>query len=382
MSNKIYYSKTALTGGAEAALDYIDGDLLTDGDVAHVMVSGILYTYKLNASSSATEAAPHVITPDTNPGTKRWLLQQTIPYNSQGVFNLKPVVNAAVNKLDIFSKSGGAAPTDTNMIAVAIPDANGHTVRTRGAAYLSGTSQIVMANATSYWNKGSVASEIKTAWLYAIWDGTGIVWALGGYSGFTTVSTTTTVTDADYLLLEAGSTYVRNASHRCVAVAKIRYEYDTADDPDHTIQASGENSPQVIWNPKSDYAGTSTYPTTLTQASNITLDSYGGAYVKQSGKYRIVVTAAGYGEGAANQINAEIRTGSAAWASATVKSQNNTYLNVTGAYLSIMTTTMCYLNAGDYIHLGAGVASGGGNRSLFGNNTYVGGTKMMFQRID
>lgn len=75
MSNKLYYSKTALTGGAAAALDYIDGSLLADGDMAFVSVSGVLYVYRLNATSGAAESSPNIIAPDTNPGNKRWILQ-------------------------------------------------------------------------------------------------------------------------------------------------------------------------------------------------------------------------------------------------------------------------------------------------------------------
>jgi len=176
--------------------------------------------------------------------------------NTQMIYNLKPVINAAVNKLDIFSKSGGADPDASNIVAVAIPDGNGFVFRSRAAAYLSGTSQIVMADAANYWGKGSLDAEIKTAWLYAIWDGTGIVWALAGYSGFTRVPTTTTATDDDYFLLEDGSTYARSNDHYCVSVAKIRYQYDTADTPDHTIQATVIDAPQVVWNPKSDYGYT------------------------------------------------------------------------------------------------------------------------------
>jgi hypothetical protein len=158
-----------------------------------------------------------------------------VDINAGRISNLKPTVNVAVNKLDIFTKSGGAAPDSTNIISVAIPDGAGHTLRSRAAAYLSGTGQIILADAGNYWSKGSLDGEIKTAWLYAIWDGTGIVWALGGYSGFTNVPTTTTATDDDYFLLEDGSTYSRSASHYCVAVARVRYQYDTSDTPDHTI---------------------------------------------------------------------------------------------------------------------------------------------------
>jgi hypothetical protein len=95
-----------------------------------------------------------------------------------------------------------------------------------------------MADGAGYWGRPSLASVLRDAFLYAIWDGTGIVWALGGHSRLINVPTTTTVTDPDYLLLEASSTYNRSASHFCVCVGKIRYEYNTANTPNHTIQAA------------------------------------------------------------------------------------------------------------------------------------------------
>lgn len=75
MANKIYYSPTALTGGAANSLDYIDGALLADGDIANVMISGTLYIYRLNATAGTSESSPDRIVPDTNPGTKVWELQ-------------------------------------------------------------------------------------------------------------------------------------------------------------------------------------------------------------------------------------------------------------------------------------------------------------------
>jgi hypothetical protein len=73
--NTIIYSPTTLIGGAATALDYIDGTDLVDGDFAHVAIDGVIYVYKLNASSGAAEASPWVIAPDTNAGNKRWILQ-------------------------------------------------------------------------------------------------------------------------------------------------------------------------------------------------------------------------------------------------------------------------------------------------------------------
>ncbi len=71
----IYWSKTALTGGAAGALDSIDGTALQDGEVAHVWISNVLYIYLLDVDSGAAESSPAIIAPDTNAGDKRWILQ-------------------------------------------------------------------------------------------------------------------------------------------------------------------------------------------------------------------------------------------------------------------------------------------------------------------
>jgi hypothetical protein len=300
------------------------------------------------------------------------------------VSNLKPTVNAAVNKLDVFTKSGGAVPDATNIIKVAIPDGNGHTLRSRAAAYLSGTSQIVLANAANYWSKGTIDAEIKTAWLYAIWDGTGIVWALGGYAGLQKVSTTTTATDDDYLLLEASSTYTRDANHYCVAVAKIRYEYDTGDDPDHTIQATVENSPRVIWNPKSDYGKTVNLATTITSGSNID-QSVCSAVVAQSGRYLVSGHGFAQANAAAVWLSLYIKTGSATYGSAVQKAYGYSDSNYAPtnyfAYASIP-PAIVWLNAGETIHLGTLVVASTGNRTIVGDDTTVGTTQLTFTRID
>jgi hypothetical protein len=65
----------ALTGGASGALDYVDGNSLSDGSKALVQTNGVAYLYRLNASSGAAESSPGIISPDSNAGTKRWILQ-------------------------------------------------------------------------------------------------------------------------------------------------------------------------------------------------------------------------------------------------------------------------------------------------------------------
>ena len=284
--------------------------------------------------------------------------------------------------LDIFTKSGGAVPDGTNFFTISIPDGNGYTPRTRKASVASGTSIITLADAANYWSKGSLDAEIKTAWLYAIWSiaDSGIVWALGGYSGFTVVPTTTTATDDDFFLLEGSSTYSRVATDRCIAVAKIRYQYDTADTPDHTISDTGENAPQVTWNPKSDYGYSKNLATTVTSGSDITAYSCVNLIVKQSGKYHIQFQA-GIRDDAVTLDSGEtyIKVGSSTYGSAT----SVAYGGVRGALEGLATpSTYHYLNAGDTIHGGVAVYAASGNRIIRGDNSLVGATALMFSRAD
>jgi hypothetical protein len=64
-----------LTGGVDDSyLDSWDGDGLSDGQMAFGIVSGVFMAYYLDDDSGATESLPDVISPDTNAGTKRWIL--------------------------------------------------------------------------------------------------------------------------------------------------------------------------------------------------------------------------------------------------------------------------------------------------------------------
>jgi hypothetical protein len=336
------------------------------------------------STSARAFAADSIISNRLTAGTLNDTWTAIDANREQTLVNLKPAVNAAVNKLDIFTKSGGADPDATNILNVIIPDGSGYTARSRAAAYLSGTSQFILADATDYWSKGDLAAEIKTAWVYAIWDGTGIVWALAGYSGFNMVPTTTTVGDDDYFLLEAGSTYTRNNAHYCVCVGKIRYEYDTGDTPDHTIQATVENAPQVMWNPKSDYGYRSTLATTNTAVASITEYSAVSLVVKQSGKYSIRGNVSGGSDNSSNtnEIYGTIRTGSSTFGSATIKAAGRFFGPKGMIYNNIGISSVVYLNAGDTIHLGAGGTSIDGDFNIAGDNNLVGSTILNFNRVD
>ena len=69
-----FFAAIELIGGGIGALDAIDGTNLSDGDAATVQIDGIVYFYHLNLLGAA-ESSPNVIEPDTNAGSKRWVLQ-------------------------------------------------------------------------------------------------------------------------------------------------------------------------------------------------------------------------------------------------------------------------------------------------------------------
>ena len=77
MAIKTIYHFTALTGGAANAIDSIDGNSLLDKDRAFTIVGDVLYVHELDADSGVAENSPAYIAPDTNAGTKRWVLLGT-----------------------------------------------------------------------------------------------------------------------------------------------------------------------------------------------------------------------------------------------------------------------------------------------------------------
>jgi hypothetical protein len=74
MSDNIFYPATALTGGGDHALDGYDGASLVDGDRSLTITTTEIYIHLLDDDSGAAESSPAVIAPDTNAGTKRWIL--------------------------------------------------------------------------------------------------------------------------------------------------------------------------------------------------------------------------------------------------------------------------------------------------------------------
>ncbi|MDQ5985860.1 MAG: hypothetical protein CSYNP_01577 [Syntrophus sp. SKADARSKE-3] len=90
MANKIY-GAIALTGGGIGSLDVIDGAALADKDVALVAVQDVgVYHYILDADSGASESSPNTICPDTNAGTKRWVLHAIANVSADVVNDMTP----------------------------------------------------------------------------------------------------------------------------------------------------------------------------------------------------------------------------------------------------------------------------------------------------
>lgn len=70
-----YYTAKGVSGSAADDLDFIDGDGLIDGDRAFVDDGGRFYFYVLDDDSAIAEDVPYIVSPDTNAGDKRWILQ-------------------------------------------------------------------------------------------------------------------------------------------------------------------------------------------------------------------------------------------------------------------------------------------------------------------
>jgi len=242
MANKLYWSKTALTGGAATALDYIDGDddgntdhhALTDGDVAHVLVGGILYVYRLDATSGAAESSPTIIAPDTNAGNKRWILQESrsiavgsdadgdmyyraasvLARLAKGTANTKMFMNAGATapewasgiKLGTFTRamdgtSGDVAYTAVGFKPSAIIFIVGHTTSVgwgsigfsdgtlnycqfSNSVASTGTQTIDTSKAILLLNTGSQVAIVKTMDA----DGFTLTWSLSGNAGTSTAT--------------------------------------------------------------------------------------------------------------------------------------------------------------------------------------------------
>ncbi len=163
---RIFWSKTALTGGAAGALDSIDGTALQDGEVAHVFISDILYVYRLDVDSAAAESSPNIIAPDTNPGDKRWILQglNGASLNMPGLTASRPVFTDGSKNLVSNTMTGtGKVVMDTSPTLVT-PDIGAATATSITTAALSVT-------ALSIGTPASDATLSGTPKVFVLYDG-------------------------------------------------------------------------------------------------------------------------------------------------------------------------------------------------------------------
>jgi len=308
-------------------------------------------------------------------------LKSTSPLtNPQNIKNLKIVVNAAVNKLDIKTQSGNAIPDASNAITIAIPDGSGNTFERILAAYLSGTFQFILADATSYWGVASHATDKIKLHPYAIYDANGgIVFALSRYAGFHQVPTTTTVTDPDYFLLEAGSTYTRAATDHCICLAEQWANYNTANAPDWSFlnsTAGVKYSPQIMWNPKSDYSFRDALASNITSAGDMADQALlQSRAIKQPGVYLInaCITASSDGPGSMVGMTGSLRVGATYAASTLLQPMVASCMSYPPRVpmVTAPAAILCYLDEGAILWLGGAVVTSGGARIINASSTYI-----------
>lgn len=242
------------------------------------------------------------------------------------VNNLKVTANATVNILDLFEKTTGIDPTSTYPIKVAIPDGTGVTWRTRSASVLSGTGSFTLANGTGYWGLPTLDASSYEVYVYAIWStaDSGLVWGMSERSDLQLVPTSATATLRGHMLLEDSSTYTRAGTDYCVAVARVRLTYDTADTPDYTFSTANITT---IYGPFVNNIGTFTNTAAGGAMEYVLPVAYVGA------KVRALVTAAQYLKLTAAASTTISFLGTASAAAGYVQS------NVTGNFIELEATS-------------------------------------------
>lgn len=143
MANK-NWGAIALIGGGHGALDRINGDNLNDMDFALTNVDGEIYLHNLDAASGAAEDSPEVISPDTNAGTKRWILanlnlKNLIVYGKLGIGTTSPqqVLHVVGDRIHFDGVHIEYSTDDSHAQYLSAATANGHFyIRNRRAGKL------------------------------------------------------------------------------------------------------------------------------------------------------------------------------------------------------------------------------------------------------
>ena len=127
MTTRYVYIKTALNGGGAGSLDLMDGltggkdgEPLLEGDIAYVYVGNLKYEYWLDDDLNEAENSPNWIVPDTNPGTKVWVLQNVYSASSRsstkvvGAADYNPSVLTTDYKIAVDNTAVARAVTISN----------------------------------------------------------------------------------------------------------------------------------------------------------------------------------------------------------------------------------------------------------------------------
>lgn len=123
MANKDW-NAGILTGGTSDCLDDIDGALLSDGDHAFVVTATSSYVYILDDDAGGSEDSPWRIQPDSNAGTKMWILvdphtvKQNLLTNSFGVWSNSLLIQGRTVGQQANAYDVGAAIMDLDGTAI------------------------------------------------------------------------------------------------------------------------------------------------------------------------------------------------------------------------------------------------------------------------
>lgn len=291
------------------------------------------------------------------------------PDSTPKIVNLRMERSALnLNVVSILADSSGLAPTPESAIKVSIPNGNSSTLRSRTAVHLGGTATFTLVDGIAYWNRSPSTTQKYPVYLYAIWDGNGIVWALAQNPSYKNVQTTTTNTAINYFLLEDGSTYIRSTTHYCVCVGQANYLYNTAADPDNIIDPAAF---LVAYMPE-DYESAHHNQVLATTISGESLSDQAilTQMVLWRGTYLIIanLTYTTTPEAAPSKATLDIRAG-ANYAGGTVISHTMEELPY-GGYRHSLTKTVIYdIDAGNTVYLGASLSNGNSGKCyILGNS--------------
>lgn len=198
------YFKTALTGGTSGCLDQMDGDDLSDGDKAIVLVGNNparTYIYVLDEDNAGAEDSPYIIAPDTNAGNKRWVLSARIhrTWKGAGTPTSTDDYNDGVRNGDWWLYGGNAYMCVSETAGAAV---------WRMIPQL-GTGSTNAAAGDHNHSTNNIASTAISDWLEAVQDSAGGMW-----TGNTETGLSVTYDDSTGKL-NAAVTYGTDANTAC-----------------------------------------------------------------------------------------------------------------------------------------------------------------------